>query len=76
MVEPRSQEELSLIWRLFTGAIPDFTSVGVIVDLYFMTRMDVIMRTMVADVLVVMNQHVSMIMPMFVLVVMLVAMLM
>ena len=38
-----------------------------------MTRMDVIVRTMVAGVLVVMNQGVSMIMPMFVLVVMLVA---
>jgi hypothetical protein len=73
MVEPRSQKELSLIWPLFTGARPDFKSVGVVVHLYFMTRMDVIVRTMVAGVLVVMNQHISMIMPMLVLVVMLVA---
>jgi len=48
-------------------------SVGVIVDLSFMSRMDVIVRTMVARVIVVMNQDVSMIMPMFVLVVMFVA---
>ncbi len=48
-------------------------SVGVIVDLSFMSRMDVIVRTMVARVIMVMDQDVSMIMPMFVLVVMLVA---
>lgn len=46
---------------------------GVIVDLLFMGLMDVIVKTVVAGVLVVMNQYVSMIMPMFVLVVMLVA---
>jgi hypothetical protein len=41
--------------------------VGVIVDLSFMTRMDVIVRAMVAGVLVVMNRHALMVMPMFVL---------
>ncbi len=46
---------------------------GVIVDLLFIGLMDVIVRTVVAGVIVVMNQDVSMIMPMFVLVVMLVA---
>jgi hypothetical protein len=46
---------------------------GVVVHLFFMGLMDVIVRTMVAGVLVVMNHCVSMIMPMFVLVAMLVA---
>jgi hypothetical protein len=47
--------------------------VGVVVHLFFMGLMDMIVRAVVAGVLVVMNQCVSMIMPMFVLVVMLVA---
>jgi hypothetical protein len=47
--------------------------VGVIVDLLFVGLMDVIVGTVVAGVLVVMNQYASMIMPMFVLVVMVVA---
>jgi hypothetical protein len=50
--------------------------VGVIVDLSFMALMDVIVRTVFAGVLVVMNRHALMLMPMFVLVAMLVAMLM
>ena len=46
---------------------------AVIVDLLFMGRMDVIVRTMVAGVIVVMDQDIAMVMPMFVLVAMLVA---
>ncbi|MGO9571141.1 MAG: hypothetical protein ACLP5H_26750 [Desulfomonilaceae bacterium] len=49
---------------------------GVIVDLRFVARMDMIVGAVVAGVLVVMDQDVPMIMPMLVLVLMLVAMLM
>jgi hypothetical protein len=48
--------------------------VGVVVDLGLVSGVNVVVRAVVAGVLVVMNQDVSMIMPMFVLVVMLVAM--
>ncbi len=46
---------------------------AVIVDLLFMGRMDMTVWTMVAGVIVVMDQDVAMVMPMLVLVVMLVA---
>ena len=47
---------------------------GVIVDFLFMGRVDMVVRTMVAGVIMVMKQRVSMIVAMFVFVVMLVAM--
>lgn len=49
----------------------DGKSVGVIVDLFFVGQMDVIVRAVIARVIVVMNRGVSMIVPMFVLMTML-----
>ena len=61
--------------RLFSGS--RFLRTGfatklmsVIVDLFFMSRMGVVVRTMIAGVIVVMNQDIAMVMPMFVLVAM------
>jgi hypothetical protein len=50
--------------------------VGVFVHLRFVALVDMIVRAVVVRVLVVMNQDVSMVMPVFVLVAMLMAMLM
>ena len=47
---------------------------AVIVELFFMCRMDVHVRTMVARVIMIMKRRVPMVMPMFVLVPMLVPM--
>ena len=48
-------------------------TVGVVMNLRLVSGVNVVVRTMVAGVLVVMNRHALMVMPMFVLVAMLVA---
>ncbi len=71
-----SQSSLKIIKRplgsRFFGMNVRGKSVAVIVDLFFMCRMDVVVRTMIAGVIVVMDQRIAMVMSMFVLVVMLV----